>query len=313
MTNQLVTIHLDGRMQADLSWCEAKELARASIAQSRSLFWQIDLGLFSALPLPLTNQTQCRSLGIALNHFHDEIWPEFRSHSIGVGFYCDSADFTDQIPWDLEQEEAFRKWIQAAFQDRETLVSETRIVIESFEEVTKEKFKNYESGRALLSRYCSDVTASYLSLLAAHLSADIPVYLLLDVEKITSPLLQAQLTTQERFGYFHLALKGCQWSFPGWTWKGDKLIRPHESTASLAICLPSIEVVRHSGYQGIEAMMEKWINEKIPFRVIPESQLVTEWGGLDEIHFVPQSLTTYGKRQLQGFCAAGGRAVPFEV
>lgn len=298
MSNQIVTIHLNGRLQADLSWLEAKALAQGYIQEGLSLLWQIDLGLFSGLPLPLTNQGQCRSLGIALNHFHDEIWPEFGDHSIGISLYCGSADFTDQIFRDEEQEEAFRKWYQAAFHDDEIL-----------KEISKGSFKTNPRERSVLSRYSSGVAANYLSLLAAHLSADIPVYLFLDLSDIPSPLLQAQLTTQELFGYFHLALKGCPWSYSGWTWKGNELIRPQQSIASIAICLPSIDIIRPSGYIGIEALMKQWIDQHIPFRVIPESLIVTEWGGLDEIYFVAESLTPFGKRQMQGFCAAGGTVV----
>lgn len=44
-----------------------------------------------------------------------------------------------------------------------------------------------------------------------------------------------------------------------------------------------------------------------PFRVIPELRLHEMWDGLDELIVLEETLTIQGKRQLQGFIAAGGK------
>ncbi len=44
-----------------------------------------------------------------------------------------------------------------------------------------------------------------------------------------------------------------------------------------------------------------------PYRVIPELRLHEMWDGLDELIVMEETLTMQGKRQLQGFLAAGGK------
>jgi hypothetical protein len=45
------------------------------------------------------------------------------------------------------------------------------------------------------------------------------------------------------------------------------------------------------------------------FRVIPESKLNYFWHGLDTILAFTKTVSIQGKRQLLGFCAAGGHVV----
>ena len=70
--------------------------------------------------------------------------------------------------------------------------------------------------------------------------------------------------------------------------------------AKVAICLPSAEMVRPSQYSGLEEMIN-FLNEKgIPFRIIPESLLITDWDGLDYLLVIPEGLTFQGKRKAAG-------------
>ncbi|MBA2368789.1 MAG: hypothetical protein H0V82_07170 [Candidatus Protochlamydia sp.] len=42
-----------------------------AVRQGRCILWHLDLGLFDGMPLPLVNQTQFLSHGLALKHFKD--------------------------------------------------------------------------------------------------------------------------------------------------------------------------------------------------------------------------------------------------
>lgn len=286
---KIARVALDGHVKADLDWKEAKEKARSFVEQGFRLFWELNLGLFSDLAMPLKNQAQYLSLGISLEHFRETIWKEFETHSIGVCYYRGSADFSEQIRWDAEQDELFRRWLKEVFPDDEGT------------------FRKNPLWRSL---YCRDVAADYLSLLSSQLSDHIPSYLLLDISKVESPLLQAQLVTQDRFDRFHLAIKGCRWPFHGMVWREDIIESPRfEQEAKIGICLPPFNLYNPLYYEGLESAMKSLLEKGTPFRVIPESMLVTEWDGLDEILYVPAGLTQQGKRQLQGFCAAGGAIV----
>lgn len=45
------------------------------------------------------------------------------------------------------------------------------------------------------------------------------------------------------------------------------------------------------------------------FKKIPESRLIHHWAGLDRLYYVEGALSPQGRRQLQGFIAAGGEVV----
>lgn len=89
-------VSIDGRLKADLNWKNAREEGRSLIEHGQAILWEIDLGLFSQLAFPLTNQSQYLSLGLSLEHFRDTIWKEFQNHSIGLSIFRGPADFSNE-------------------------------------------------------------------------------------------------------------------------------------------------------------------------------------------------------------------------
>lgn len=62
------------------------------MASGKKILWHLDLGLFDRLKMPLSNSSQFLTLGLAVDHFRDTIWKEFRSFSEGVCLYKGPAD-----------------------------------------------------------------------------------------------------------------------------------------------------------------------------------------------------------------------------
>jgi hypothetical protein len=62
-------------------------------------------------------------------------------------------------------------------------------------------------------------------------------------------------------------------------------------------------------YEGIVEGLDALKKRSISFKLIAESQLTSQWDGLDYLLYSPTGLSTQGKRKLQGFCAAGGTVV----
>ena len=77
-----VTIHLDGRMQSDLNWKRAKELASQAVEKGYTLMWNMQMGLFQELSQPLVHQAQFLSLTLALEYFRDSLWKEFKLQTL---------------------------------------------------------------------------------------------------------------------------------------------------------------------------------------------------------------------------------------
>jgi hypothetical protein len=279
MEKELVTIELDGRMQASLNWSGAHQEADRCREQGRRIFWNLDLGLFDRLSRPLNDQTQFLSLCLSLEHFHNAIWKEFQADSIGLGLYRGNADFSDHFPWDEEQINNWHGWLQ-----------DDSAPMSAFSDVDPRSFARGSWGHRLVSLFCRDVGAEYLDLLVSHLPDGPACYLLLDDSSIASPLWRAQLTTRERYPRFQLGL-------------GEEIV------AKTGVCLPSMSLRYPSDFENLDEVLGILQEASVPFRIIPESLLTTEWEGLDSLLVVSRSVSTQGRRKLLGFCAAGGLVV----
>lgn len=291
-----LTIRLDGGLRSDLNWKEAEEQAEKAISKGYALFWDIDLGLFNRLTLPLANQTQFLSLGLSLEHFRDTLWKNFRSHSLGLSIYRGNADFSLGFDWDEDQTSHFKSWLQ----EHDLVVS--------------------EKGSLLAALFCQEVAVEYLSLLAAYLPDGLPCYLFLNAASMAhDPLKQIQLLNPHRFDSFSLALKGATLPFKGWGWHSGlfpagyagtaPMVLPSLQPSRVGICLPLMDDYHPEHWLGLDHALRLLTERSIPFRLISESHLITEWDGLDDLIYLPKGLSPQGKRKLQGFCAAGGRVI----
>ncbi|CUI17141.1 conserved hypothetical protein [Candidatus Protochlamydia naegleriophila] len=313
-----VTIYLDGRLQADLTWKKAKEEAQKAVECGYGIFWDIDIGLFEQLPFALTNQTQYLSLALSLEHFRDSLWKEFKSKTIGVSIYRGSADFSLGFRWDESQVANLRQWLSHVFVDEAQFASEISVKHSSFAQLEVTDLLQSEAGTQLVRLFCRDVSLEYLSLLASRLPDTLPVYLFLNVSVfISNPLWQAQLLHAERFEHLNLALNGATLPIQAWGWQshmsplgysGQEVPSNQavQQEIKVGVCLPSMTMCRPGQFEGLEEALVQLLQAGIPFRIIAENHLITEWDGLDYLVYTPTGLSVQGKRKLQGFCAAGG-------
>lgn len=293
-----VTLYLDGRVQADLNWKNVREEARAAIDQGFSLMWDIELALFNQLKQPLTNQGQFLSLALSLEHFRDSLWKEFKDRTVGISFYRGTADFSLGFPWDMHQEQNFKSWLKesCALEEREP-----------------------EEEEQLIRLFCRDVAVEYLLLLASRLPDTLSAYLFLDAAHLNGTMAQEmQLLNPERYDRFHLALKEARLPFDALGWgsptslgySGENFSQVLDSVdVKVGVCVPSMSFNRAFHYQGFEEALSALQGRSVPYKLIGENVLTSQWDGLDYLLYSPTGLSNEGKRKLQGFCAAGGTAV----
>lgn len=313
-----VTIRLEGHMRADLDWRKAIEEARIIIQQGYLILWEIDLGLFSHLTYSLSQQTQFLSLTLSLEHFRDTIWKEFKDNSLGLILYRGFANFSLDLVWDEALINNLQEWFKETFKTLAEIEGEINIPLSDFTELTPSLLLQTDAGKQLLSLFSRDVAVEYLLLLRNRLPDTLACYLLLDVEHIQSPLWQTQLLHAERFEQLSLAVKGAKVPLRALGWmqpspygllSSKKQVNLEMKPVLIGICLPAMDTYKSEFYTGLEKVLEKLIKDSVPFRVIPENYLITDWDGLDYLIYVPEGLSVQGKRKLQGFCAAGGTAV----
>jgi hypothetical protein len=313
-----VTIHLDGRMQSDLNWKKGQEQAQQAIEKGYALMWNMQMGLFCELIHPLTHQAQFLSLTLALEHFRDSLWKEFKSHTLGVTLFRGSADFSLGFRWDDHQEQNLLNW----FHD----INASHLAALDLAQIKEDK-----DAQQFVRLYCRDVAIEYLALLATRLPDSLPAYLFLDTQLLPrSYVAEMQILNPERFDRLHLALQGHQLPFHSLGWRkptaqgysGHSLVNlPDIEAITVGVCVPPMHFYHSQHYAGLEEGISALQQHSIPFKLIAESHLTAQWDGLDYLLFSPNGLTMQGKRRLQGFCAAGGTAIstghliglPYEV
>jgi hypothetical protein len=290
--NNLNIVELDGRIQSTLDWTHARKEASALAEAGKEILWKMELGLFSGLDLPLSNQMQLQSLNLSIEHFRETLWKDFQSQSNGLIIYSGELDFSIKFPWDEILMSHWQGWLQDRFETIHCFNSEIGILTEGFQEIHPQ-LQKHPSVLNLLKLFCRDSVADYLSMLAGSISDSLPLSLQFSVSEALEPLLFYQLAAAERFERFNI-------------------IFDQEHTfqdATLGICLPSADLVKPSLLRNLQAVIDRLQKAKIPFKVIPEDHLIQQWDGLEAIIYSSKCLGAQGKRKLQGFCAAAGLAV----
>ncbi len=127
------------------------------------------------------------------------------------------------------------------------------------------------------------VFGNYLHRLASFLPEEATPYCLFEDHAGYTAGEAAQLLSEERFLHLQLSLE------------------PAESP--MGVLLPTDELC----YPDVIKNLNDLLQEMPDLRVIPERRLNELWSGLDELIVFEEVLTAYGKRQLLGFEAAGGK------
>lgn len=289
-----VIITLNGRPNSDLDWQKERVSGLQALASGKRIIWKLDLGLFRDLSKTIHDSAQFLTLGLALDHFRDFIWREFHRYSEGVVLYEGSADFLPNLQWTDQQRNNFIEWVNERFNGVEEFQNEVEI---DFPKLDPLSLQQSSKGQMLLQLFASDVSGEFIDRLAMRLPDEIPCYALLLLPQTEDLLLLAQLFHPQRFGKVKLLNDD-----PKVTWK-------IEEDLTLAICMPEVAVVKPSLLDPFRQSMNLLKKRGVCYKLIPEEQLTTAWDGLNTLLFLPEALSSQGKRKVQGFIAAGGEAV----
>lgn len=271
---KLRTIYLKAGLKDSLDFQSEQLLCKEAVLQGDQLRFDIDLGLFSSLKKPLSHQSQFLSLELSLEHFKNTLWNEFQENIIEVCLYSGDLDFAFQPDPLLDQN--FQGWMKELNIETDHL----SLVDQDF----------------IYSLFCRDVALDYLHMLRANLPDIMPLSIRLDDLKVRDPLQRALLTNKEVYEPFQLFLSS-----------------QTDTKPTIAICLPSSKKVLLSEYEAFSQALDYLVKNDMPYRLIPESMLISEWDLVDYLFVLPHLLEAQGKRKLQGFCAAGGIVVTLGI
>lgn len=140
-----------------------------------------------------------------------------------------------------------------------------------------------------------NIAANYLNQLSAGIPDEIQPYILFD-EAADDPLLHILVGDPELYGR----------AIPLYT-SGEDYASAEER--ALAVLMPPIDEMREDVLRPFQELFAKI---DAPYKKISEQRLISCWHGLDKVIYSEAALSPHGRRQLNGFIAAGGQAVDLQ-
>lgn len=293
-----VAITLDGRPQSDLNWSQAIISANLAIEKGLKLFWNLDLGLFTPGRNYLSDQSHYLTLLLSIQHFIEKIWNPFHAETIGLNLYQGSIDFSRSFDSDEKLVSAFKIWLEPLCLDAKS--------------IDPIEFSKSSEGSFLFSLFSRDAAVDYLSRFIDQLPGQLPCSVLLQTSEI-EPILLTQLLVKESWGRLQRAVSTETILTYSRSMYGILSATLPDSRSSVAIptaiCIPSKNSHQIPLRSNIKKVMETLSHKNIPYRLIVEASLASEWNGLDVLMVSMQSLGPLGERMLRGFQAAGGEII----
>jgi tRNA (guanine-N7-)-methyltransferase len=285
--SRIVTIPLDATQKSTLNWEEAITLAERAVKEHSRILWDLKLGLFDQLLSPLSNQQQFLALSLAIQHFSEIIWSKFSEHSVGAILFRGPLNLSHLMT--KEHSSGLQAWIQDRFETIEAFCEATHIEADAFDKLTPCLLSACTEGNTILAYFYRDAALDYLKQLAGQLPYGVEPLIELDVPNHLTPIEKHIYLNKECYGPIRLLnasteTKNCSWG----------------------ICLPPVTTYSPESYRWLDQAIEKLNQQEIDYVAIPEEALITHLEGLDHLIVSPLTLSMQGKRQIQGFCAAGG-------
>lgn len=147
-----------------------------------------------------------------------------------------------------------------------------------------------------------DIAADYITYLTAALPDDLRVLLKVNIPAAIPPSTIVGLLNPDRFEKIEWIHNGKQPLHASWIEQENILIPVDQKASARGFCIPYPTWMPEG-----EGILEELLKEDPSLRFVPEGAITSCWDQLDELVVLENYLTPFGKRQLQGFVAAGGQ------
>lgn len=243
--------------------------------------------------------------------------------SLGSDLNWEIKDTDKAILWNLDFD-----FLNLSFPiDNKLQFESLKIAVEIFTKNIYPKYKDQTLGVCLYQGSTSvfsifennpDVFVDYLRLFFSSLDDQVMPFLIFDTMSIADPVEFCRLFRKERFEYFSLIFRNptlktlfcfsnTDTSFLGYIGSGiPKISKP----PTLGFVFPTEEKISSEINQSLQEVFS-YLKDK-PFRLIYETHLIEDIDCIDTLIVLEEGLSNMGKRQIQGFLAAGGQVVDFK-
>ena len=236
------------------------------------LFWYLNFGFSKELPSYFLN-APLSSYRIAVSTFIETCLKQYEDQTKGVYLFRGSLSNALSMRWDVDVEDDFLKWKQGF-----------------------NKMKHLRDYYAMLS------FSNYLHTLSAPIPETVKVLISFDISGFCSPSRTAQLLSHEHFSDIDIEITGSLLPI-------RVMDKTEKHSPSLGLVFPKLIKSSEAVLDVIDALIETLQNNGVFFKLIPESHLTEQWGGLDHLIILSETLTSEGLRKVMGFSAAGGVTV----
>lgn len=282
--NTIIQIPLDAGFKSDIVWDVEQKRAEAAVHEGKKIVWEFDFGCTNPLGFRLQDPIQWNTSRVAIEHFVGSIWPKYQRETARVSLFRGTIDWIHYLYWDEAQKEHFQRWKKVS-----RIPQASSCSLESFSQ-TKE-------SRHVLSLYASEQLSNYLHSLGSHLPEEVIRFATFTTTKYTSLWRAAQILSRERFPHILIDVN----------YTAISSVQEHQN--SVALCLPQDQYLNEEVGEIWESLYIELEKNSILFRVIPETFIAEDWSGLEKIVVLTNSLSEFGKRQLQGFAISGGQTI----
>lgn len=296
-------INLLASLESPLKWDEEKKRAEEWASKGYRILWNLQLGLFHHLALPLSDTAQFRSLRLGLEVFCDEIYSSFKEATLGATLFSGSLDLSCKFPFDLDQRLALKTWLHEKYPS------------ESFTSTEPADLEAFPKGQNLLRLYCMEEGLEYLQTLTASFADEVKLFLAFDASAFDSPLMIHQLLDDDLLEDYTLILKGPLSPDRGLSWGEGKselgflgsTYTPFvKETPRIGLVLPDTKIIDPEQFLLFDRAFYDLKRKEKPFKVLTPRKLTETWEMLDILILNPAHMGSETKRKLKGFELAGG-------
>lgn len=276
-------------------WTQEGNVSSVS-EDGKPVLLQLNLGLFSNLSRPLSDKDQFDALEESLKTFTAEAVANHNDKILGVEIYRGTLEDVLSFPWNEQQQDNFIAW-KASVDPCDRL-----------------------APGFLKQHYASYMLNEFVDLLTSGIPIQVEWFAKVDAGSILDEMNFYLMSNPARYDHLHIFWKAPKdtskanliWEkgipMLGYTAERNKKISYLEDI-SLGWCLPPVWNLDPEKQQEQQHVLA-WLEENnIEHRPIPLEKISLYWQGLDTIIAFSSQATVQSRRQLAGFCAAGGTVV----
>lgn len=285
--HELIRIRLNATSESDINWKREKEKAEEILKTHGKIVWELEFGCTSPKGFRIHNTLQWNTHRFAVEHFTASIWSRYREVTFGISLFQGTLDWIHNLYWDEAQKEHFENW------KRVSKIPEASSCDLQTSEI-------HPRNQDILFLYAAEQLSSYLHRLNAYLPEESICFASFIAPDSLSIWRMAQALSRERFPYVLTDMADPALS---------SLYTAVKHRAGTALCLPTDQHLTAKVGELWEAIYVSLQKECISFRVIPEIFIAEDWADLGEIIVLTDSLSEFGRRQLEGFSISGGKII----